>query len=250
MGQQVVRSNRDGIETVVLRRPPANAMDIALLAELGDAFIALARDDSARAIVLTAEGTTFSAGLDVKAVPRYSRAEQLKLLDVLNRMILAVYGCPLPVVAAVNGHAIAGGLVLALCCDWRIVVDAPIQAGLAEVKVAIPYPIAAIEVVRAELTAQVARKLVLSGENVGAAEGITDGLFDESAPSEKLLEAAIAKASRYAELPGGSFATIKCQLKGPALAAIESALRDGKEPLRDRWISPETLAATTRPGNR
>jgi enoyl-CoA hydratase len=247
MGQNVVHSNREGIETLTLRRPPANAMDIALLTELRDAFIALAGDDSVQAIVLTADGAAFSAGLDVKAVPRYTRAEQLQLLDVLNGMILAVYGCPLPVVAAVNGHAIAGGLVLTLCCDWRVVVEAPIQAGLAEVKVAIPYPVAAMEVVRAELSPQVARRLVLSGENVGAAEGIATGLFDESAPRENLLEAAIRKAARYSELPRASFATIKRQLKGPVIASIESALREGREPLRDNWISPETLAATTRP---
>lgn len=240
-------SASDGIEVLTLRRAPANAMDIALLAELRDAFVARARDDSTQAIVLTAEGATFCAGLDVKVVPRYSRAEQLELLDVLNQMIIAVYGCPLPVVAAVNGHAIAGGLVLALCCDWRIVLDAPIQVGLAEVKVAIPYPVAAIEVVRAELSPQVARRLVLSGENVGAAEGIADGLFDESAPREGLLAAAIAKAARYAELPRAAFATIKRQLKGPAIAAIDSALREGREPLRDSWISSETTAATTRP---
>jgi enoyl-CoA hydratase len=222
-------------------------MDIALIEELRNVFSALARDDSARAIVLTAEGTTFCAGLDVKAVPHYSKAEQLRLLDALNGMILAVYGCPLPVVAAVNGHAIAGGLVLALCCDWRIVVDGPIRTGLTEVRVAIPYPVAAMEVVRAELSPQAARRLVLSGENDGLAEGLDAGLFDESAPREKLLEAAMAKAARYAELPHAAFATIKRQLKGPAIAAIESALREGREPLRDNWISAETVAAATRP---
>jgi enoyl-CoA hydratase len=247
MGQHVIHSKGDGIEILTLRRPPANAMDIALLADLRNAFSSLARDDSTRAIVLTAEGTTFCAGLDVKAVPHYSNAERLQLLEVLNGMILAVYGCPSPVVAAVNGHTIAGGLVLALCCDWRIVVDAPIRAGLAEVKVAIPYPIAAMEVVRAELSPQAARRLVLSGENDGLAEGLAAGVFDESAPREELLQTAIAKAARYAELPRAAFAIIKRQLKSPAIDAIESALREGREPLHDNWISAETLAATTRP---
>lgn len=96
----LVHSKRDGIEVLTLRRPPANAMDIGLLEELRSAFSALTRDDSTRAIVLTGEGSTFCAGLDVKAVPHYSKAQQLQLLDVLNGMILAVYGCPLPVVAA------------------------------------------------------------------------------------------------------------------------------------------------------
>ncbi|MBV8136173.1 MAG: enoyl-CoA hydratase/isomerase family protein, partial [Deltaproteobacteria bacterium] len=132
-----------------------NAMDLALLEELKELFAALADDSSARAVVLTGQGPTFCAGLDVKVVPQYGKAEQLRLLEVLNGMILAVYGCPLPVVGAINGHAIAGGLVLALCCDWRIVAAADSrvslaepQVSLAEVKVAIPYPVAAIEVVR------------------------------------------------------------------------------------------------------
>src|SRR5579885_4626 len=246
-GRYVAHSKRDGIEILTLARPPANAMDIAMLTELRDAFSLFARDDSARAIVLTAEGTTFCAGLDVKAVPHYSKAEQLELLEVLNGMILAVYGCPLPVVAAVNGHAIAGGLVLALCCEWRVVADAPMRAGLGEVKVAISYPGAAMEVVRAELSPQAARRLVLSGENDGLAEGLAAGVFDESAPREVLLDAAIARAISYANLPRGAFATIKRQLKGPTIAAIESALRDGREPLRDNWISAETRAAVSRP---
>jgi enoyl-CoA hydratase len=244
MYDHLEHSNKYGIEIFTLKRPPANAMDIALLTELKDVFSELANDSGTRAVVLTAEGTTFCAGLDVKVVPQYGKSEQLALLDVLNGMILAVYGCPLPVVAAVNGHAIAGGLVLALCCDWRIVADAPLQAGLAEVKVAIPYPVAAMEVVRAELSAQTARRLVLSGENLSGSEALAAGIFDQSAPKEKLLETAIAKAASYAELPRGGFATIKRQLKQPVISAIGSAMRDGREPLRENWISSETVTAT------
>jgi|SRR5215469_3877268 len=246
MGVHVVHSKRDGVEILAISRPPANAMNLELLEELRDAFTSIGREDAARAIVLTADGATFCAGLDLKSVPHYSKAEQIKLLDVLNGMILAAYGCPLPVVAAVNGHAIAGGLVLALCCDWRIVVEAPIRVGLAEVKVAIPYPVAAMEVVRAELSSQARRRLVLSGENEGFAEGLAAGVFDQSAPRERLLETAIAKAASYVELPHDAFATIKHQLKGTTIAAIESALREGREPLRDNWISTETLEATSR----
>jgi enoyl-CoA hydratase len=175
------------------------------------------------------------------------------LLDALNGTILAVYGCPLPVVGAINGHAIAGGLVLALCCDWTIVAAADTRASLAEpqvslaeVKVAIPYPVAAIEVVRSELSAQIARRLVLSGENLGLSEALSGGVFDESAPRETLVETALAKAARYAELPRAAFATIKGQLKGATLSAIVSALREGREPLREHWISDETIAATKR----
>ena len=251
MAANIARWRTNAIEVVMLQRPPVNAMDLALLEELKELFAALAKDSSARAVVLTGEGATFCAGLDVRAVPQYGKAEQLRLLEVLNGTILAVYGCSLPVVGAINGHAIAGGLVLALCCDWRIVAAADTslaepQVGLAEVKVAIPYPVAAIEVVRSELSERLARRLVLSGENLGLSEALSGGVFDEAAPRDTLMETALTKAARYAELPRAAFATIKRQLKEPTLSAIVSALHEGREPLREHWISEETLAATKR----
>ena len=249
MAGHLARRRTNGIEVVTLQRPPVNAMDLALLEELKELFAALADDSSARAVVLTGQGPTFCAGLDMKVVPQYGKADQLRLLEVLNEAILAVYGCSLPVVGAINGHAIAGGLVLALCCDWRIVAPslADPQVSLAEVKVAIPYPVAAIEVVRSELPAHIARHLVLAGENLGLPEALAGGVFDESAPRGSLMETALAKAARYADLPRAAFASIKRQLKEPTLSAIVSALDEGREPLREHWISEETLAATKRP---
>jgi len=249
MAAHIARWRTNGIEVATLQRPPVNAMDLALLEELKELFASLADDSSARAIVLTGQGPTFCAGLDVKAVPHYGKAEQLRLLEVLNGTILAVYGCSLPVVGAINGHAIAGGLVLALCCDWRIIAAglAEAQVSLAEVKVAIPYPVAAMEVVRSELPTHIARRLVLSGENLSVSEALSGGVFDESAPRGSLLDTALARAARYAELPRAAFATIKRQLKEPTLSTITSALHEGREPMREHWISEETLAATKRP---
>lgn len=96
MAAHIAQWRTNGIEVVTLQRPPVNAMDLALLEELKELFTALADDSSARAVVLTGQGPTFCAGLDVKVVPQYSKAEQLRLLEVLNEMILAVYGCSFP----------------------------------------------------------------------------------------------------------------------------------------------------------
>ena len=93
-----------------------------------------------RSLVLTGQGKSFCAGVDLKALPGFDEAHQRRMVDALNRAFYAVYSCPVPVVGAINGHAIAGGLVLALCCDWRIAANAPLLAGLAEVRVGVPFP--------------------------------------------------------------------------------------------------------------
>ena len=143
--KNIGHNRREGIEVLTLARPPANALDIETTEELADAFEALASDDAAAAVVLTGEGKAFCAGLDLKAIPNYSQTELRRLLDAINRMATAVYSCPLPVIGAINGHAIAGGFVLAMCCDWKIVADAPMRVGLTEVRVGVPYPAAALE---------------------------------------------------------------------------------------------------------
>lgn len=243
MPSGIGRARKNGIEVITLEKPPVNAMDLSLTEELAETFAAIASDDTVRAVVLTGAGKSFCAGLDLKIVPEYDATQQRRLLDALNKMFLNIYACPIPVVGAINGHAIAGGLVLALCCDWRVVTDGPLQAGLAEVRVGIPYPVAAIEVVRNELPPQIARRLVLSGDDISGAEALASGLFDESAAADRLLDTVQRRAERYAESPRIAFAKIKRQLRETAISAIEMATVAGRDPLCERWLSNETLLA-------
>jgi enoyl-CoA hydratase len=242
--KDIVHSRFDSIEVLTLARPPANALDIEMTEEIADAFEALAASDSA-AVILTGEGKAFCAGLDLKAIPRYGEAELRRLLDAINRMATAVYGCPIPVIGAINGHAIAGGFVLATCCDWKIVTDAPLQTGLTEVRVGVPYPAAALEVVRNELPPKVVRELVLFGKNMNAADALAAGIFDESAPADRLLEHAMHKAREAAALPRQSFATIKGQLRRRALERCRAAVSGEDEPLRDGWIKADVAGTAS-----
>jgi len=235
---------QDGAAIITLRRPPANAMNVELTEEIASVFQTLGKDRSVNSIVLTGQGKSFCAGVDLKIVPHFDAADQRRMVDSLNRAFHAVYSSTLPVVAAINGHAIAGGLVLALCCDWRIAVKTPFLVGLTEVRVGVPYPVGAMEVVRRELRPELARRLVLFGQNMTSCAGLEAGLFDEMVEADALLERALVVASESAALPQSAFAASKRQLRGAVCEAIEAAIAGG-EPLLNGWLPTETAKAAT-----
>jgi enoyl-CoA hydratase len=231
---------RDGaVARVTVARPPVNALDAALCDELADAFDALAGDAAVGAVVLAGAGDAFSAGLDLRALPQLDAAGQNELLRALNRVFSTIYAAPLPVVAAVAGHAIAGGLVLALCADVRIAAPRG-RHGLTEVAVGVRYPVGALEVVAAELGPAAARRLVLGAGLHDAAALHALGAYDELADDP--LARATAVAAELAGFPRIAYGASKRALRAAPIARIETALREG-DPLAGRWLAPELHAA-------
>jgi len=202
-------------------RPPANAMDLTLLADLLEA-IELLKAKGPRAVVLAGRPGFFSAGVDLKAVTGYGPEEQRRMVASINAMALGVYELPFPVVGAITGHAIAGGLVLALCADIRVVSRAG-RYGLTEIKVGVPYPQAAIGVVAAELAPHSARVLALGNELIGAVEGVRLGLFDEMVEPEQVVPRALSLARGLAAFPPDTYARTKRELRGATAARLAAA---------------------------
>jgi enoyl-CoA hydratase len=235
----------EGIAVVSMQRPPANAIDIALLTQLGTTLRDLEQRGDVAAMVLTGAGKAFSAGLDLKLVPTYDRAQQNELLRILNQALYQLYALPIPTVAAVNGHAIAGGLVLALACDMRVAVDSGALFGLTEVRAGVPFPVAAMAVVKAELSPAAARELVLAGRNHDAGRALALGIVDEPRPAGEVLARSMALARELAAAPRESYGRIKRQLRHAAIAEIEQAQGAG-DPLHGNWIGQETAAAAAR----
>src|SRR6187399_2874425 len=233
----------DGIAVVTLAHPPVNTMDAPLLEELAALFEGLAAEPAVRAAVITGGGRALSAGLDLKLVPTLDRLGQRRLVDALNDSFGTLYAWPKPLVAAVNGHAIAGGLILALCCDWRVVADLPLEASLAEVRVGVTYPVAPLEIARSELGQPTARRLVLLAETLDARASHALGVFDDHAPAEALMSHALAHARQDATLPPQAFAITKRELRAPALARIEQARAGRDEPRLVAWLGDEMRRA-------
>ena len=168
---------QDGVTILRIDRPPANALDPTLLnagVEVVEELMAAPPD----ALVITGTGAFFSGGADLRVVPDLPPDEQADLTRVFNLMFAGWYHFPRPVVAAVNGHAVAGGLVLALCGDYRVVGTSG-QFGLTEVKVGIPFPSAAMAVVQRELTPPVVRRLVFGSKLFDAHRAVEYDIFDE-----------------------------------------------------------------------
>jgi enoyl-CoA hydratase len=246
MRESGVRIELDGdIAVFSLERPPVNAIDLQLVRDVEEALMRLEASRDTRAVVITGAGSCFSAGLDLKRVPRYGPDEQRQMVHGLNRLLGRLYGIGIPAVAAVNGHAIAGGLVLALACDHRVGVEASARFGLSEARAGIPFPAAALAVVKAELTPAVARALMLGAHNLGADEALAKGILDELQPADRVLPRARGIASDLAAAPPEAYARIKRQLRAQVLAHIEEVVESGRDPILEGWISAEGRRAAS-----
>jgi enoyl-CoA hydratase len=221
------------IAILTIDRPPANAMSLELLDDLVPALRSM-EDEPPAALVLAGREGFFSAGVDLKAVTGYGPQEQRRAVEGINQMALSAYALPCPVVAAITGHAIAGGLVLALCADLRVASTAG-KYGLTEIKVGVPFPQAAIGVVKAELAPHAARALVLGNALVDAAECVRLGAFDESLAPESVLPRAHELARTLAAFPGEAYASTKRELRGATVERLRLAAAE--DPLLADWVS-------------
>src|SRR4051794_10227905 len=230
------------VAVVRIDRPPANALDLDLLSEGHEVRERLASAGPA-AVVLTGSERFFSAGMDLKAAPGMSTSEQRHTVDGINRLFSGWYSFPRPVAAAVNGHAVAGGLILALCAARRIGADEG-RFGLTELRAGLPYPLAAISIVRAELAPQAARRLALGADLISPEEALALGALDELLPRDEVLPRALEVAAGLAQLPRTTYGQVKMQLRGPVLNAIERGLGSGAgDPVLEAWVGEETSAA-------
>jgi enoyl-CoA hydratase len=223
-----LEQNADGSALVRLERPPVNALHLELVQAI-TAAVARAIDGDASAIVLTGQEPCFCAGIDTKVVPTYSDEQRAEAVAAINTMVSAIYAAPVPVLAAVNGHALGGGLVLALACDMRVASRGDYRLALNEAAAGVPFPAGPLAVVRAELDAPVARELCLSGRMLGPEEALALRVVDQIVEPATLLERTFALALEVASQP--AYGTVKRQLRGAVGARLEHIAATRDDPL-------------------
>lgn len=229
---------RGAVAHVTMDDGKANAMNDAFLTEL-DATLAGLEKDKPGAVVLAGRTGMFSAGLDLVGLPRKSRAEMTAFLDRFKRVFARFYTFPRPVVAAVSGHAIAGGCILALCADVRIGAKGRFKLGVNEVRLNIPFPRGTTEVITDAVPARYVPEVLLEGRLFSPDEAVERGLLHEAVDPERLLPHALDRAETLAHAPDAC-AVIKDALRHETVAKFVA--KGGDEAFLDAWFKPETQA--------
>src|SRR5215475_4786663 len=206
-----------GVRVLALDRPPANALDETLLADLASALEVARGDDTVRALVLTGTGAFFSAGFDL-AAPRRDEAMARALRALYRDVHVALLGFPKPTVARLAGHAVAGGLVLVLACDYRLGSEGDYRVGLNEVAIGASFPRIALEIVRLRLPAARAGELALGAALYPAAQAVRLGVVDELLPPDTFDATVLRRAQRLGAFPREAYAHTKAALVAEALA--------------------------------
>ena len=234
----IERKDTDGIRVLKLAHGKVSAMDL----ELGEALtreIVDAASAPIKAVIVTGSGSSFSAGVDLYRVvndgPEYGR----RFLPVLDAFLHAALTFPKPMVAAINGHAIAGGCILAAACDHRIMVEGNGRIGIPELAVGVPFPALPLQIMSARLADGPLRDLVFTGRTVQIDEAKAMGLIDEKCPSGMLLDRATEVAQRLASIPAGAFALTKEAFYTPILLRTKQ-LADLNARVVDAWLQPHT----------
>jgi 3,2-trans-enoyl-CoA isomerase len=229
------------IRELRLARPPVNALDPALMASLR-AALAGAVTDGCEAAVLSGAPGRFSAELDVPALLRLGRDGIRAAWDAFFGLMRDVAASPIPTVAALTGHSPAGGTVLALFTDYRIVAGGPYLVGLNEVQVGLPVPETLLRALTYLVGPRQAERLAAGGLLLEPAEALRVGLVDEIAPLEEVVPRAIAWARERLARPRAAMSATRRLARRPLVEAFDLLDGAAMEAIADAWFAPEAQA--------
>ena len=233
-----MRIERQGpVALLRMENGKANAMSPTLLERLEGL---LGQLGDARAAVLTGQGSAFSAGLDLPTLSEMDRAAMRGFIRRVEVVMMRVFELPIPLIAAVNGHAVAGGCVLALQADIRIAADRDAKIGLNETQLGIGLPAAVVETLRWQVPGSSLAPIALEGRLWSPREALQLGLVHEVVPEAELLPRAMQRAASLAALPPEGLRMVKESLRKPIAAAARAGQEAQAEQWLDGWFAEDT----------
>ncbi len=230
------------IQEIRLARPPVNALTPELLDTLRAAVLA-APSEGARGIILTGGAKVFSGGMDVPHLMGLDRAGLNAGWSSLFATARALANSPVPVVAAIGGHSPAGGCVLALCCDYRIMARGPFRIGLNEVQVGLVAPDAIQHLLRRVVGTYRAERLLVAGALVESEQALAIGLVDELTDAEHVLTRAARWLEELLALPPAAMQATRHIARADMIAALHGFADSELDAFLDDWYAPATQDA-------
>lgn len=231
-----------GVATLTLSRGKVNALNGPVVDELRAALEALEGEPGVRAVVLTGAGKFFSFGFDIPEFLSHTREQFADYVTRFTDLYTYLFLYPKPVVAAINGHAVAGGCMIVLACDRRVMIGGRAKISLNEIGFGSTVFAGSVEMLRFWVGGAAAAAVLYSGAMYSAAEAERLGLVDEVADGEGLTDAAARAASELAAKPAPAFASMKSLLRKPVADEMRRREAESVEEFVEIWYSEATRA--------
>ncbi len=229
------------IAIVKLNNGVTNALNLDFIQEISNNIQKLEKDKSIKGLIITSENNKFfSIGFDLPQLNQLND-EGLKLFyHTFNQLSLDLYKIPKPIIAAITGHAIAGGCILAICCDYRFIADERKLMGLNEIKLGLPVPYPSDCILRQLVGPKNAQEIVYTGEFYEPNKSLEMGLVDVVLPMDQVLPKAIEKVKLLCEMSGDAFEIIKNNRVEKVVEMIKNNLEEKQQNFLRCWKLDDT----------
>ena len=238
----IVTTDHGAVRELRLDRPPANALVPELLDALRDG-VSRAPEEGVRAVILSGRPGRFSGGLDVPHLLTLDRARIEGLWESFYGLLRALASSPIPVGAAITGHSPAGGAVISIFCDHRVMAEGDFKIGLNEVQVGMPVPPIIHDVLVRLVGPRQAERLAVGSQLVSSAEALRIGLVDELAPPDQVIDKALEWANWLISLPPVALSRTRSLARADLIRIVEAHMQGETAMLVEDWFSDETQAS-------
>ncbi|PKK82013.1 MAG: enoyl-CoA hydratase/isomerase family protein [candidate division Zixibacteria bacterium HGW-Zixibacteria-1] len=236
--------SKDATSVITMSRGKVNAINPDFVAELSGHLAELADNPEVKTVVLTGNGKFFSFGFDIPEMYDYSKEEFTRFLVSFCNLYRDLFLFPKPVIAAINGHAVAGGCILALACDYRMMIDDSAKMALNEVTFGASIFAGTVAMLKHCVGNRAAEKVLLTGHMFSPKEALELGLADELVKADNLMESTTLKAEEYGRRYSPAFTSLKRLLRQPVVDEWSDREEESIREFVEIWYSPETRAQT------
>jgi enoyl-CoA hydratase/carnithine racemase len=242
MNQKIIRiEHHNKVAIVKLDRNVTNALNLELVTKLDETLHKVKKDSNIHSLVLTSSNEKFfSIGFDIPQLFEFSKDDFQVFYKAFNRLCMNLYTFPKLTIAAITGHAVAGGCILVLCCDYRFIAEGKKKMGLNEIKLGVPIPYPVDCILRQIVGFRIAREIMDTGEFYESEKLLQMGMVDLILPLDQLLLKSIERAKMLGALSQDAFAMIKRNRVEMVEAQILTKLKEKEKLFLECWYSDET----------